>query len=394
MARKKVAVQFICYSPRIYSGFDKFNLELAGCLKEAGIGSVFVFSDAINVRSIYDDLKNAEVTVELISTKSRLTILRDILKIFFRYRPIIVHSHFENYIQLTTAIFSKLYGAQFFITFHSTISLLSLDEYVKAKGLIKQRLLKFYYRFLIRVSANVFCVSGAIKTQFCLFSRSNSNKIKCLYLGVVLKPIIKSKEEIRDKLSLPNNKVLFCNVSAFEYIKGIDILINAIQILKERYQLTEFLFYHIGGLRRESVENVSYRQSLYDQAKKLNVGNNIVWMGHRNDIEEILYAFDIYVHPSRMEGLPVSIMEACSNALPVIGTDIGGIPEIVFNNRNGLLFECESADELAEKIKKLLQSKSERDRFGEESRIIAEELFNIKTQTKVLVDNYLQALKP
>jgi hypothetical protein len=80
-------------------------LELSKVLKSRGYNSVFVFSDIIEVQPIIDDLISESVIIEFITTKNKLTILRDIVKLFIKYKPAIVHAHFKNYIQLLTTLF-------------------------------------------------------------------------------------------------------------------------------------------------------------------------------------------------------------------------------------------------------------------------------------------------
>ena len=303
-----------------------------------------------------------------------------------------VHAHFENFIQLVTAFLSLIFRSEYFISFHSIISLLTVEEYRKRKGSIKQIILRLYYRFLIAVSKNVLCVSNAIKNQFITFSGSESEKIQCLYLGVNIKLVTNSKRELRSVLSLPSDNILLCNVSAIDPVKGLDILINAVGILKTHYGLTNFKCCHIGGLRSETDENISYQQELFRQVKGQKLENEFLWLGHRNDIDSILSVFDIYVHPSRMEGLGVAIMEACTHSLPVVGTRVGGIPEIVHHNENGFLFSPESAEELAGYLNQLIKDKELCVKMGNESFRIAEEKFNIEKQTKLLADRYILAL--
>ena len=193
MAKSNIIIQFICYSPHIYSGFDKFNLELAKVLKKKGFDSVFVFSDKIEVQPIIDDLIGEGVIIELISTKNRIKVLRDTVKLFIKYKPALVHAHFENFILLITSILSLIFRSKFFVSFHSSISRIPYKDYQKKKGLIKLVFLKIYFKFLIAVSENVICVSNAVKSQFHSFSSSNSDKILCLFLGVKLQQSLKSK---------------------------------------------------------------------------------------------------------------------------------------------------------------------------------------------------------
>lgn len=94
-------------------------------------------------------------------------------------------------------------------------------------------------------------------------------------------------------------------------------------------------------------------------------------MGIRNDINDILNISDIYLQPSRTEGLSLSIMEALNYSLPVIGTRVGGIPEIVHEGENGYLFEKENVEELADRIEILVNNREVREMMGRKSKVIS-----------------------
>jgi glycosyltransferase involved in cell wall biosynthesis len=388
--KNKTIIHFICYSPRIYSGFDRFNLLLACKLKEKGFESVLVFSDRIEVQSIIDDAEKEGIKIELISTKNSYSKVRDLLKIYFKYKPLIVHSHFDNFFQLTTALLSFFFSAKHFTSFHSMISSLNVREYKIEKGQLKFHMLRLYYRILIILSKKVLCVSDAVKNQFNEYSSSFSNNIQCLYLGVEIIPSDISKNILRSKQSLPIEKVLLCNVSAIECIKGIDILLEALNILKEKHHLKNFKCYHIGGIRSESNENREFSKILKKLVISLNLENEFIWLGLRNDVNEILSAFDIYIHPSRMEGIGVSIMEACAHSLPVVGSQVGGIPEIIKHNKNGFLFTTESSVELANYLNLLICNINLREKMARESLNLVKESFDIKKQAEKLKEIYLR----
>jgi len=390
MKKKKTIIQFICYSPRIYSGFDKYNVVLADKLVGHGFLPVFVFSDSLEfVPSLKSDLEAVGAKIDFIPASGKKDIFIAIWKLYMKYKPSVVHVHFDEFIKFCTALFSLILGTAHFTSFHSSISLLSASDYKKEKGNLKRILLWIFYQVLIFCSNKIFTVSDAIKYQFLDFSVSHSKKVTKLYLGVDLKKNDKSKPELRTILGLPQDKILLCNISAFEYVKGLDIFCEAIYILKYKYKIQNFQFCHLGGLRVDNEYNQKYRDSIIELAKKLQIEDVVVWMGHRNDIGEIVSAFDIYVHPSRMEGLGVANMEACTQSLPIVGTNVGGIPEIVFDAENGFLFETENALQLAECIYKLILDKSLRERMGSASFYIVRENFSIEKQTDKLIDYYI-----
>ena len=148
-------------------------------------------------------------------------------------------------------------------------------------------------------------------------------------------------------------------------------------------------FVHIGGLRADTTENKRYADSLKQLAVDLQVQDRITWLGIRNDIKNILPAFDVYVHPSREEGLGVVLLEAAVAGLPLVGSRVGGIPEVVEDGKNGYLFEYGDFRQLADIIKRLANDIQLRTILGAEARKKVRERFDMKRQTYKLIDLYL-----
>jgi glycosyltransferase involved in cell wall biosynthesis len=103
---------------------------------------------------------------------------------------------------------------------------------------------------------------------------------------------------------------------------------------------------------------------------------NIVFTGHRDDVEDLYPGFDIYALPSYREGFPRSAMEAAACGLPVIATDIRGCRQVVDDGENGLLVPLHDADALALAIAELAADPSRRARMGLRSRQKAEADFD------------------
>lgn len=384
-------VHFINYSPNIYSGFDKYNVLLSRKLVEKGLQPVFVFSETLgNVPQLSKDLVDSGAIVEIMTSSGKLKIIKAIVKLLLKYKPIIVHSHFNNFIQLTTAVLSLFLRSQYYVTFHSLISSLDVNDYLRKKGFVKRISLLIYYRFLILRSKNVIVVSESIKKQFLEFSKSWSPKVIKNYLGVSVKQFDINKNKIRNQLHLPEDKILLLNISAIEPIKGIDIILKAIALLIKDYDVVNFKFCHIGGLRSNNESQKEYQDYIFNLANQLNITDYIVWLGLRNDVEQIIPAFDIYLHPSRMEGIGVAIMESASWSLPIVGSNVGGIPEVVKDNYNGFIIDSESIEQLSQKIMSLLANESLRKEMGLNSYRLASDHFNIENQTSKQLNIYLQ----
>jgi len=134
--------------------------------------------------------------------------------------------------------------------------------------------------------------------------------------------------------------------------KGFDDLLAAINLLSHN----DLSVYLVGdGPLREQVQKEIDRSGLSEKVHML---------GYRSDIPAILSACDIFVLPSYREGTPRVITEAMASGLPVIATDIAGIPEQVADRESGFLIEPGDVDALVNRLDRLASLESLRREFG------------------------------
>lgn len=93
--------------------------------------------------------------------------------------------------------------------------------------------------------------------------------------------------------------------------------------------------------------------TLRQQVSDLNVSDSVIFTGYRTDIPEIVNIADVFLFPSRQEGLPVSVMEAMSAGLPIIASEIRGNTDLINNEQNGFLLKPDDIDGFANAITKL-----------------------------------------
>ena len=184
-------------------------------------------------------------------------------------------------------------------------------------------------------------------------------------------------------MRLPHYRTIITNVSAIEHIKGIDTILQAVARLKNKG--LEILFVHIGGLRSNTEEQQQYANSLKQMAIELGVKDKVVWLGRRSDVQDILLMADVYVHPSRSEGLGSALLEASVAGLPLVGSRVGGIPEIVQHGVNGLLVDADDAEQLADAIELILTSENN---YGEQAKKMVYQQFNQTKQAHKLLNLY------
>lgn len=377
---KKYILQFLLYSPRVYSGLDHLMVEVTKQAAAEGYTNVCIYSDTMeHMPQLQQDIESAGGVVEVVRSSN---ILRDIWRLYRKYHPVVVDTHFMNKVKLWTCIFSLLFGAKHFTHIHSQIGP-NVKDYIKKKGYIKRFLLGIYYWILGIRSKKILCVSNLNRKQYLEWSYGAKHKAQILYMGTQIHIPAYSKSEARNILGLPQDKLIITNVSAIEEIKGIDLIIKAIALLKQ--QGKDILFAHLGGLRTDSLEQQLYADSLKQLTIDLGMTKNVIWLGRRNDIIDILSFADIYVHPSLTEGLPSALMEAAMAGLPLIATKAGGMPEIVKDQHNGILIESRNYTQLADAIEQVLTLKNN---YGERARKMVYQQFDQTKQAHKLMNLY------
>ncbi len=107
-----------------------------------------------------------------------------------------------------------------------------------------------------------------------------------------------------------------------------------------------------------------------------------------------LRSADIFVYPSYHEGMPMAVIEALACGLPVVATQVGGLPDLVFPSLNGLLVPAGQPDQLAAALLQLIDSPQTRSAMQRESLRLAQENFDIEKLVARLLDIYQSALAP
>jgi glycosyltransferase involved in cell wall biosynthesis len=164
--------------------------------------------------------------------------------------------------------------------------------------------------------------------------------------------------------------------------KGHRFLIEAAPDIIGRCPDARFLFFGKGSLL-EDVRNMCARNR---------IGDRMVFAGFRTDLERVLPCLDLVVHPARMEGLGVSLLQAAAAGIPVVATRVGGIPEIVQDNINGYLIDVGDKRAIMRRIIELLADPEKAHRFGSTSRMIVRSRFSIDAMVKGNLAVYRQML--
>ena len=136
-----------------------------------------------------------------------------------------------------------------------------------------------------------------------------------------------------------------------------------------------------------------YRDSLQRRINEAGYGSEIHLLGWRTDVPRLLNAMDLFVLPSRWEGMPLAILEAQAIGLPVVASDIPGNRDLVHDGTDGLLCKSDDVDSLAEKLATLLSDKNLRLKYGEAGRKKVLNSYRIEARVDQMSTLYYEWLK-
>ncbi len=212
------------------------------------------------------------------------------------------------------------------------------------------------------------------------------DKVTKIYNGIELdqyKPNLEQSEKIRKEFLVREDEFVVGSIGRLTYEKGHEFLLKSVPKVSEAFPRTKFVLVGDGQLKLK-LENL---------ARELEISQNCMFLGFRDDIQEVLSSFDVFVLPSIMEGHPIAILEAMAMAKPIVASDIDGIREQVENGRTGILIPPGDPKALAEGINQLLKDRFQAHKFGMEARKQVEEIFDIRRQVALHEEVYKDLVK-
>ncbi len=144
----------------------------------------------------------------------------------------------------------------------------------------------------------------------------------------------------RAELGVPDDAFFMVSVGELQHRKNHEVLIRALGKIEEKN-----IYYGICG-RGELLEQ------LRSAARQLGIQDRVLFFGYRRDVIEILHCADLYAHPSMREGLGIAALEAMASGLPLLTSNVGGIPDYVKNGITGFSYDFDDVSGFAEGIER------------------------------------------
>jgi glycosyltransferase involved in cell wall biosynthesis len=245
------------------------------------------------------------------------------------------------------------------------------------RGSVRRRLDYWTAR---KLCTAVITVSEAQRQVYLRATGINPARVETHMNGVnteEFRPDTSARNRLRGELGVGADTVLILTVAMLRPGKGIHDALEATTRLRQ--QTSDFQLLIAGdGAERPHLERITSSLGLQDKVQ---------FLGLRGDIPALLAASDIYVNPSHYEALSTSALEAMAAGLPVIATEVGGLPEIVTHHRTGLLVPPHSPEELAAAMARLLDP-SLRVAMGEAGRNWVESHASLQVWLESILDVY------
>ena len=225
-------------------------------------------------------------------------------------------------------------------------------------------------RLALRFCEKVITVSEEIKNDLL---RKGIKESKVVVIQNVAQNSYKKEElahqriEKRRLLSIEKDEFVIGYVGRLSEEKGIQYLIEAGSVLKERSEPFKIVIIGDGPSRKE----------LEDLAKRKGLEKKIIFIGFQNDVEKWLPTFDVFALPSLTEGTPMALLEAMAAGIPVIATAVGGVPRVVESGVNGFLVDPGDFQAMSEKIMALKKNPESRNKMAAEAASLIKSRFDV-----------------
>ena len=236
-------------------------------------------------------------------------------------------------------------------------------------------------RQILRRFDGVVAVSDQVRLRL-LDAGVPADRIRLIRNGIDLRPFadVPTNRAGRHSMGSPLTIGL---VGRLSREKGIDVFIGAAAEVARRQPGTQFV---VAGDGPDRV-------MLEEQIAQLGLQENVRLPGRTNDMKAFYSSIDVLVSASREEGLPIALLEGMASGLPVVATPVGAVPQVIPDDRTGLLVNPEDPRTLAEAICNVIDDKALRDRLGRAAQQRIAEEFSASRMAAEYVELYRSVLE-
>jgi len=359
-------------------GTETFARELSTQLADVGWDSVLCFLDEppMEVRRFLD-LPNVSIEILRDSTTSSWRSATRLASILRRYRPELLHLHFTGFLGVYPWVGRLCSVKKVFFT----------DQTSRPAGYVLHRA-ALWKRALVRLInmplTRVTCVSDYGYRCMTSLDLLPTERYEMIYNSVDLSRVYPSSERagsFRGKYAIPDGRKVVLQVSWIIPEKGVPDLLEAARLVIEQDKNVQFVFVGEGA----------YREQYTRDASTMGIGDHITWTGLVLDpfAEGVYDAADVVCQVSCWEEVfGWVIAEAMAYGNPILGTRVGGIPELIDDDESGFLVDRGDPAAMADRILRLISNPELRLRMGQVGRKKVGAKFDLKQNVSRLISSY------
>jgi glycosyltransferase involved in cell wall biosynthesis len=365
--------------PRFIGGTETYARELSLQLGRQGWRSVLCFATP-PTEEIARFLQLPNVSIEILHqdvTRFNVPVMTRLARVFRRYKPAIAHFHYVDLLSPYPWVARVSSVDQVFFTDHGSRP----ESHRGGRASLPRRCLARAINWPV---SRVICVSDYGYRSLVEHGLFPAEQCQRIYNGVDLQRVVESRERaaaFRRRFAIPEGRTLVTQVSWIIPEKGILDLLEAARLVVADRPSVHFVIVGEGAFRDEYMK----------KGRELGLAGHLAWTGLIEDpfTAGVYDAADIVCQASRwQEVFGWVIAEAMAYGRPVIGTRVGGIPEVVTDQETGFLIERGDVGALAKNLVALVDDPSRRAAMGAAGREKVHARFDLRKNVTQLMESY------
>lgn len=248
-------------------------------------------------------------------------------------------------------IHTHLFGNDFYGFLAARFTGAKIIQTIHGMDSINSRKRVLAYRIMAPFVDKIITVSESLEQEFLKVIPTVKNKICTITNGVDIEYGILNElsEFLREEIGISNLYPVIGAVGHVKSVKGYDTLIKAACLIIKKYPNAKIII--VGEVFEKDKH---YKEELDRLIYSLGLKEHIKFTGFRQDVSKILPLFDVYVLPSRSEGLSMALLEAMSLGKPIVATSVGGNSFVLENGKTALLVPPDDPGKLSNSILHIL----------------------------------------
>lgn len=240
-------------------------------------------------------------------------------------------------------------------------------------------------KFLTQHTDEIIALTELEKSDYIRSGIAGYDKVSVIYQGLELDKLTrdwKSACSLKNIFKIRPEERVVGMVGRLEPVKGSDIFIEAAAEIAKRVPEARFIIAGEGSLQA----------AMKKRAGELGISAKVIFAGWREDIPEMISLMDVMVLPSLNEAVGIALIEAQAEGVPVVASRVGGIPEVVKDQKTGILVPPSDAAAIAEAVISLLNDKPKSAAMGEAGKVWVRDRFRAEDMTEKTSALYMRLL--